>query len=97
MAETLRGGLSLALCGFGFWSHDIGGFEGTPDPAVFKRWLPFGLLSVAQPPARQRSYRVPWAFDEEAVDVTRSFTRLKNRLMPYLYAAAVARTRRARR
>ena len=45
MAETLRGGLSLALSGFGFWSHDIGGFEGTPDPAVFKRWVAFGLLS----------------------------------------------------
>ena len=25
MAETLRGGLSLACAGFGFWSHDIGG------------------------------------------------------------------------
>ncbi|MDN2783555.1 hypothetical protein PAI99_08565, partial [Campylobacter jejuni] len=37
MAETLRGGLSLALSGCGFWSHDIGGFEGTPDPGVFKR------------------------------------------------------------
>ncbi|HYQ84463.1 MAG TPA: alpha-xylosidase, partial [Rubrobacter sp.] len=39
MAESLRGGLSLSLSGFGFWSHDIGGCEGTPDPAVFKRWL----------------------------------------------------------
>lgn len=27
MAETLRGGLSLACSGFAFWSHDIGGFE----------------------------------------------------------------------
>lgn len=27
MAETLRGGLSLACSGFSFWSHDIGGFE----------------------------------------------------------------------
>ncbi|KAF8760219.1 Galactose mutarotase-like [Rhizoctonia solani] len=27
MAETLRGGLSLTLSGFGFTSHDIGGFE----------------------------------------------------------------------
>ncbi|HLV80639.1 MAG TPA: alpha-xylosidase, partial [Chthonomonadaceae bacterium] len=27
MAESLRGGLSLCLSGFGFWSHDIGGFE----------------------------------------------------------------------
>ena len=27
MAETLRGGLSLCLSGFGFFSHDISGFE----------------------------------------------------------------------
>lgn len=26
MAETLRGGISVGLAGFGFWSHDIGGF-----------------------------------------------------------------------
>ena len=45
MAETLRGGLSLAASGFGYWWHDIGGFEGTPDAGVFKRWLAFGLLS----------------------------------------------------
>lgn len=25
MAETLRGGMSLGLCGFGYWAHDIGG------------------------------------------------------------------------
>ncbi len=45
MAENLRGGLSLGMSGFGYWSHDIGGFEGTPDPALFKRWIAFGLLS----------------------------------------------------
>ncbi|MFE6153540.1 alpha-xylosidase [Streptomyces sp. NPDC057889] len=89
MAESLRGGLSLSLSGFGFWSHDIGGFEGTPDPAVFKRWLAFGLLSSHSRLHGNVSYRVPWAFGEEAVDVARKFTRLKHRLMPYLYGAAV--------
>ncbi|WP_306316551.1 MULTISPECIES: alpha-xylosidase [unclassified Streptomyces] len=89
MAESLRGGLSLSLSGFGFWSHDIGGFEGTPDPAVFKRWLAFGLLSSHSRLHGNVSYRVPWEFGEEAVDVTRQFTRLKHRLMPYLYGAAV--------
>jgi alpha-D-xyloside xylohydrolase len=84
MAETLRGGLSLGLSGFGFWSHDIGGFEGTPDPTVFKRWLAFGLLSSHSRLHGSGSVRVPWAFDEEAVDITRRFTRLKHRLMPYL-------------
>lgn len=88
MAETLRGGLSLAFGGFGFWSHDIGGFEGTPDPAVFKRWTAFGFLSSHSRFHGSRSYRVPWAFDDEAVDVTRVFSRLKMRLMPYLFSAA---------
>jgi alpha-D-xyloside xylohydrolase len=88
MAESLRGGLSLGLCGFGFWSHDIGGFEGDPDPAVFKRWVPFGLLSSHSRLHGNESVRVPWAFDEEAVDVTRRFTKLKASLMPYLYTAA---------
>jgi alpha-D-xyloside xylohydrolase len=92
MAETLRGGLSLAFSGFGFWSHDIGGFEGMPDPAVFKRWLAFGLLSSHSRLHGSTSYRVPWLFDDgreepgqSAVDVTRRFTTLKLELMPYLY------------
>ncbi|WP_327102582.1 alpha-xylosidase [Nonomuraea glycinis] len=89
MAESLRGGLSLGMAGFGFWSHDIGGFEGRPDPAVFKRWVAFGLLSSHSRLHGSQSYRVPWLFDEESVDVLRSFTRLKARLMPYLYGAAV--------
>ncbi len=88
MAESLRGGLSLALSGFGYWSHDIGGFEGTPDPAVFKRWAAFGLLSSHSRLHASDSYRVPWAFDDEAVDVTRAFTRLKMSLMPYLARVA---------
>lgn len=89
MAESLRGGLSLALSGFGYWSHDIGGFENTASPDLFKRWLAFGLMSSHSRLHGSTSYRVPWLFDEEAVDVTRHFTQLKNRLMPYLYAMSV--------
>ncbi|MGW6908242.1 alpha-xylosidase [Streptomyces sp. NPDC054940] len=88
MAESLRGGLSLGLSGFGFWSHDIGGFEGTPTPAVFKRWVQFGLLSSHSRLHGSKSYRVPWDYGEEAVEVTREFTLLKHRLAPYLQRAA---------
>ncbi|MDJ1112840.1 alpha-xylosidase [Microbacterium dauci] len=89
MAETLRGGLSLAFSGFAHWSHDIGGFEGTPDPTVFKRWTAFGLLSTHSRFHGSSSYRVPWNFDDEAVEVTRRFTHLKMRLMPYLFQAGI--------
>jgi alpha-D-xyloside xylohydrolase len=89
MAESLRGGLSLSLSGFGFWSHDIGGFEQTASADVYKRWCAFGLLSSHSRLHGSTSYRVPWLYDDEAVDVLRHFTKLKCRLMPYLYGAAV--------
>jgi len=47
-----------------------------------------GLLSSHSRLHGSDSYRVPWAFDEEAVDVLRHFTHLKCRLMPYLWAKA---------
>jgi alpha-D-xyloside xylohydrolase len=88
MAETLRGGLSLGLSGFGFWSHDIGGFEGTPDPGLFKRWIAFGLLSSHSRLHGSNSYRVPWNVDDESVEVCRFFANLKAALTPYLLEAA---------
>jgi alpha-D-xyloside xylohydrolase len=88
MAETLRGGLSLALSGFGFWSHDIGGFESTATADLFKRWTAFGLLSSHSRLHGNESYRVPWNFDEEACEVLRFFTGLKCRLMPYIFGQA---------
>lgn len=88
MAETLRGGLSLCLSGFGFWSHDISGFEKTATPDLYKRWCAFGLLSTHSRLHGNESYRVPWLFGQEAVDVVRYFTNLKCSLMPYLYSAA---------
>jgi len=90
MAESLRGGLSLSLCGFGFWSHDIGGFENTATPDVYKRWVAFGLLSSHSRLHGSISYRVPWLFDDEATDVLRFFTKQKCLLMPYIFANAIA-------
>lgn len=92
MAETLRGGLSLALSGFGYWAHDIGGFEGNPDPALFKRWIAFGLFSSHSRLHGSGSFRVPWLVDptEEASRVLSHFVSWKHRLMPYLFAQALA-------
>lgn len=89
MWETIRGGLSLCLSGFGFFSHDISGFEATGSPDLYKRWAAFGLMSSHSRLHGNSSYRVPWNFDEESCDVVRHFTKLKGRLMPYLYANAV--------
>lgn len=95
MALSLRAGLSLALSGFSFWSHDIAGYGGKASADLYKRWAAFGLLSTHSR-LHGTVYKVPWLFSkegeengEESVAVLKAFTELKCSLMPYLYSAAV--------
>lgn len=88
MAATLRSGLSLGLCGFTFWSHDIGGFVVKTPLELYRRWLPFGMLTShsrchGAPP------KEPWAYNPEFVEEFRRAVELKYRLLPYIYAQAV--------
>ena len=88
MAESLRGGLSLTMSGYGYWSHDIGGFEDTSTADVYKRWVAFGLLSSHSRLHGSNSYRVPWLYGEEATAVLRHFVKVKEELLPYLLEKA---------
>jgi alpha-D-xyloside xylohydrolase len=92
MAGTLRGGLSLGLCGFTFWSHFVGGFAQPPPPDLYLRWLAFGVFTShlrchGQPP------REPWEFGGEFTDAFRMAAELRYRLIPYLYAHATLAAR----
>lgn len=84
MAESLRAGLSFGMSGFGYWSHDIAGFEDQASPDLYKRWTQFGLLSSHSRYHGSTAYKVPWLYGDEAVDVAREFTELK----PYLLKMA---------
>ncbi|GAA0377267.1 alpha-xylosidase [Acrocarpospora corrugata] len=88
MGSTIRGGLSHGLSGIPFWSHDAGGFTGTPTPDLYIRWSQFGALS---PLVRFHgtSSREPWEFPEHAENGAIDALRLRYRLMPYIYSAAV--------
>ncbi len=91
MAAELRGGLSLGLCGFSFWSHDVGGFTATSvdnmDQDLFARWLAFGMLS-----SHSRCHGIapkePWLYGNNFMNEFRRIDELKYRLMPYVYAQA---------
>jgi alpha-D-xyloside xylohydrolase len=85
MAGTLRGGLSLGLCGFTFWTHFVGGFAEPPPPGLYLRWLAFGVFTShlrchGQPP------REPWEFGSDFTDRFRQAAELRYRLLPYLLA-----------
>ncbi|WEV46630.1 alpha-xylosidase [Bifidobacterium sp. ESL0690] len=87
MADSLRGGLSLGMGGFGYWSHDIAGFEESPvppTPDLYMRWTQFGLLSSHSRYHGAGDIKVPWRYGSEAVEVTREFSKLKDSLRPYL-------------
>jgi alpha-D-xyloside xylohydrolase len=87
MLSELRGGLSLGLSGFTFWSHDIGGFAARSPEDLYRRWLPFGMLS-----SHSRCHGVapkePWEYGEAFMDGFRRADELKYKLMPYIYAQA---------
>jgi alpha-D-xyloside xylohydrolase len=87
MAGTLRGGLSLGLCGFSFWSHFIGGFSYQSPQDLYKRWLAFGAL-CSQARCHGAPPTEPWEYGEEFTDEFRRIVELRYRLMPYVYAQA---------
>jgi alpha-D-xyloside xylohydrolase len=87
MAGTLRGGLSLGLCGFSFWGHFIGGFAYGSPRELYRRWLAFGVLG-SHSRCHGRPPTEPWEYDEEFVEEFRRMVELRYRLMPYIYAQA---------
>lgn len=83
MAGSLRGGLSLGLCGFSFWSHDMGGFTLTSPEELYTRWAAFGMLTShsrchGNPP------KEPWEYSEAFTNTFRKSVELKYALMPYI-------------
>lgn len=92
MAGTLRGGLSLGLSGFSFWSHDIGGFSGSPVEELYARWSFFGLLSSH---SRVHGFppREPWKFSKQFQHQFRKISELRYRLLPYIYSQACISSR----
>ena len=87
MASTLRGGLSHGLSGVPFWSHDVGGFAGTPSADLYVRWAQFGALS---PLVRFHgaTTRLPWEYPIDTERAIIDILQLRYQLMPYLYSAA---------
>ncbi|MBC7186009.1 MAG: DUF5110 domain-containing protein, partial [Calditrichaeota bacterium] len=79
--------LGLGMSGVPFVGFDIGGFEGSPTPELFTRFLQLGILT---PLCRNHtSYgtrdQEPWAFGDSFEEMNRRAIRLRYELLPYLY------------
>lgn len=89
MEAQLRGGLSLGLSGFTFWSHDAGGFTTRTPEELYRRWAPFSLFS-SHSRCHGQAPKEPWEFSESFLNHFRNATETRYRLMPYIYAQAKA-------
>ena len=88
MAASLRAGLSAAVSGFSFWTHDVTGFGGTATPDLYKRWCAYGLLISHTRLHGESKHKLPWLYDDESTEVLSKFSRLKCSLMPYIFGKA---------
>lgn len=85
--------LDFTLSGIPYWSADIGGFFGgdPADPAyaeLYTRWYQFGAFN---PMFRVHGTGKPkeiWRFDAGTQKILRDLTRLRYRLLPYIYSAS---------
>ena len=90
LAGTLRAALSVGMSGIPYFSHDIGGFLGTPTDELYVRWAQLGLFSSHSRchGVGNDNYREPWRFSKEACDIFREYDKLRYSLMPYIYEEA---------
>jgi len=87
LPAVLRAGLSAAMSGFPLWGHDIGGYDGIPDKALYIRWLQLGTFS----PIMQFhgvTPREPWYYDDETIEIAKYYFNLRDKLQPYILATA---------
>ncbi len=89
---------SLSLSGLAFCGPDIGGFADTPTPELYARWMQAGVLY----PFMRTHYsheatdqQEPWSFGEETEAISRTYMKLRYRLMPTIYSAFAACTESA--
>jgi alpha-glucosidase len=82
--------LNLGLSGFAYSGADVGGFIGTPSPALLTKWIEIAAFTpiFRVHSAKDAPPREPWLDGPRHSDIRRRFIEERYRLMPYLYALA---------
>jgi alpha-D-xyloside xylohydrolase len=84
---ALIAGQTAAICGFHFWTCDIGGYFGNPTDEVYMRWAQMGAFSPIML-VHGAGKREPWFFSEQVLQNYRKFAKIHTDLFPYIYSYA---------
>ena len=82
--------LNLGLSGFSLAGADVGGFAGSPSPALLTRWLMLAAFQTIDRDHAAKGTRdhEPWVDGPEQEAIRRRYIEERYRLMPYLYTTA---------
>ncbi len=81
--------LNWSLAGMPYVSHDTGGFQSTPTPELYTRWIEEAVfIPIMRAHGTQGSPRWPWAFGEDGLAAMTKAIDLRYRLIPYIYTLA---------
>ncbi|HSJ69879.1 MAG TPA: glycoside hydrolase family 31 protein [Anditalea sp.] len=80
---------SMGITGLAFSGYDVGGFSGEATSALFARWM---SIATFAPLFRAHSMinsndAEPWAFGEETEEISRSYMKLRYKMLPLLYSS----------
>jgi alpha-glucosidase (family GH31 glycosyl hydrolase) len=83
---------TAANIGVSWWSHDIGGYKGgTEDGELYMRYVQLGVYSpIFRLSSEAGKYykREPWKWDAKTYKIVHDYTRIRHKLIPYLYSEA---------
>lgn len=82
--------LTSSNIGVSWWSHDVGGFkDGIEDSELYSRYVEFSCFSpIFRFSSKRGLYykREPWSWDIKTYSIAKNYTKLRHRLIPYLYS-----------
>jgi alpha-glucosidase (family GH31 glycosyl hydrolase) len=79
--------LAAVSIGEAKWSMDTGGFNGTPSPENYARWVQFSALCpICRVHGTYQEHRQPWVYGEEAETIAKDALRRRYQFAPYIYA-----------
>ena len=83
---------TAANIGVSWWSHDIGGYKGgIEDSELYMRYVQLGVYSpIFRLSSEAGKYykREPWKWDAKTYKIVMDYTRIRHKLIPYLYSEA---------
>lgn len=90
LRHNIRAGVSIALCGFSNYGHDIGGFTGHPSFRIFQRWHEWSAFTplMRNHSGNSNPRRDPFFYSGEERALLERTIRWRYYFLPHIYSLA---------